>query len=169
MIKSGNALLKKAPKRITLRDIQRALHYFSKALHYLRNNGTATSKQIARLCQKLLEASLMLSMATKDPSEQMAVCEQARNYGKAALDNVINCGDDCMAAQADFLLACADTWKVVLQVRQDDGNPRNWQQRRNAEVVMHEKLDVLRRFPQLNMDWYEAQAVKYLEHLDRDA
>lgn len=168
LIQSGNALLKKAPTRLTVRDIQRALHFYSKALHFHRNNGTATSKQIARLCQKLLEASLMLSMAVKDPSEQMVACEQARNYGKAALDNVHNCGDDCMAAQADFLLACAETWKTVLKIRADSDDPRNWQRERDAEVLITEKLSALRMFPQLNMDWYEGQAVRYVEHLDRE-
>lgn len=110
----------------------------------------------------------MMSMAVKEPGEQMAACEQARNYGKAALDNVLKCGDDCMAAQADFLLGCAETWKVILQIRADSGNPRNWQRKKDAEVLITEKLSALRVFPQLNVDWYEAQAVKYIEHLDKE-
>jgi hypothetical protein len=109
----------------------------------------------------------MLSIAARDPREQKTACDQARNYGEAALDNVLSSGDACMVAQVEFLIACVSTWKMFLQSRMSGTDIRSHPRRTAMENEMEERLGGLRRFPNLDMEGYEAQAAKYLGYLDR--
>jgi hypothetical protein len=166
MISLGNARLKISPDRITVENLKEARHYFSKALHYLKNqsNPPPSPKQVSRVCQKLMETSLGLSMRTHG-TERKEHADQAHKYGEAALDNVLRSQDECMTAQVQFLLTCVTIWRMYSQARVSGNDPRSHPGIERVEVLMTERLDDLRRFTNLDMEVYEAQARKYLGYL----
>ncbi|KAF2501496.1 FabD/lysophospholipase-like protein [Lophium mytilinum] len=165
LINLGNSNLKVSPDRITIDHLKQARHYFSKALHYLENNPASSPKQVSRVCQRLMETSIGLSMKVRDAAERKRHANQAHEYGKAALDNVLRCQDICMIAQVQFLLACVSVWKVYLEARTSGVEPKSHPERDNVEVLVVERLEELRRFQNLDMEAYEAQARKYLSYL----
>jgi hypothetical protein len=112
-----------------------------------------------------MEASIRLSMNARDIEERKQHADQGREYAEKALENAYNCGDDCMVAQSEFLLACVGAWRVYVSARMSRVEPRNHPRREGAEVLVEHKLEELRNFPRLNMEAYEAQAKKYLGYL----
>lgn len=109
-----------------------------------------------------MESSLLLSIREREPEARKRACEQARQYGEAALNNVFSCDDECMVAQVEFLLACVSARKVYLQAKINSSVRTE-----GVESLMREKLGALSKFPHLDMDGYEAQADIYLGYLDK--
>lgn len=109
-----------------------------------------------------MESSLGLSKKARDMSERKKLADEAREYGEAALENVVMSGDKCMVAQVEFLLACVTAWKVYLQARGSGVEPGDWQGREGVEVLMQRRLNGLRVFGNLDMERYEEQAEMYL-------
>lgn len=163
LLRLGNAQLRAS--RVTKNTLLQARHYFSKVLYYLREDPSASPKQVSRVCQKLLETFLGLSMMTSDKSERKEYADQARRYGEAALDNVLRVQDECMAAQVEFMLANVDVWKIYLQACAGGVEPGRHPKRREMEELVEERLGNLRRFGNLDMNSYENQARKYLSYL----
>ncbi|KAF2201423.1 hypothetical protein GQ43DRAFT_440599 [Delitschia confertaspora ATCC 74209] len=154
------------PDRLTTTILSKALHYFSKALYYLKQDPSTSSKQYSRLYQKLMDTSLRLSMLChSSPSERKEYADQAKEYGEAALINAMRVGDECMVAQIQFHLACASVWKVYLAARRAGVEPRAFPAREEVEVHVVERLGVLQRFGNLEMGWFEEQAEKFLGYL----
>lgn len=166
LINMGNSNLKVPADRITVNNLKQARHYFSKALHYLQSQSSSP-KQVSRLCQKLMETSLGLSMRARDGAERKEHADQARKYGETALDNVLRCEDECMAAQVQFMLACVSAWKVYLQARTSGMEPRNHPEREGIEVLIAQRLEELEKFQNLDMEAYEEQGRKYMGYLTK--
>jgi hypothetical protein len=166
LISLGNSQLKISPDRITVENLKQARHYFSKALHFLKNQShpAASPKQVSRVCQKLMETSLGLSMRTHG-TERKEHADQAHKYGEAALDNGVRSGDECMIAQLQFLLLCVTAWKMYSQARVSGNDPRSHPGIERVELLMAERLNELSKFQNLDMEVYEAQARKYLGYL----
>ncbi|KAF2706977.1 FabD/lysophospholipase-like protein [Pleomassaria siparia CBS 279.74] len=166
LITLGNSHLKVPPDRITVDNFKQARHYFTKALHYLKGDASSSLKQVSRLCHKLMETSLGLSMRARDGTERKVYANQAREYGETALNNVRRVQDQCMAAQVEFLLTCVGVWQMYLQARTGGLEPRDHPGRGDVEIEMTERLQVLARFGNLDMEAYEAQAQKYLGYVN---
>jgi hypothetical protein len=96
LIALGNSNLKTPSSRLTTAHLLRARSYFSKALLFMRKDPSTPPKDVSRVCQKLMESSLLLSQITRSLSERKEHAEQAQRYGEAALENVTTCGDTCM-------------------------------------------------------------------------
>jgi hypothetical protein len=165
LISLGNAQLKIPPSRITQKNLLRACHYFSKALYYLRNNPTTTPKQVARVCQKLLEATLGLSQIARATEERIEHADQAQKYGEIALENVVKCGDECMAAQVEFFLACVTAWKVYLHVRDDVSGSDSSADSESAQMLLVNRMEKLKEYPALDVGWYKEQVRTYIRYL----
>lgn len=165
LINSGNAQLKTPPNRITKNNLLKARHYFSQALHYLQQDNTTTPKQVARVCQKLLETELGLSQVIRAHEERIEHAAQAQKYGEVALENVMKAGDGCMAAQVEFLLACTTVWKVYLRVRSSQPEHGESPEAESAQLLLFQRLERLREYPRLPMDYYEEQVRTYAGYL----
>jgi hypothetical protein len=165
LISLGNAQLKVPPSRITKKNLIDACHYFSQALNYLRNNPTTTRKQVARVCQKLLEATLGLSQIARTTEERMKHANQAQKYGEVALENVVNCGDQCMAAQVQFFLACVTAWKVYLNIKEHAAGSDNTPDSERAQLLLFNRMEKLKDYPTLDVGWYERQVRTYVGYL----
>jgi hypothetical protein len=100
---------------------------------------------------------------TRPLNERREHADQAQNYGEVALENVVKAGDACMVAQVEFLLACVTAWKVYLRMKGgEDGSAG----REGVRVLMGTRLENLRRFPNVRVDWYEEQTRTYLGYLN---
>lgn len=165
LISLGNKCLKLPPDRTNRHDLVEAHKNFSNALNYLKADPSTTPKQVSRVCQKLMETSLRLSMTVRESTERKQHADQGREYAEKALDNARKCKDDCMVAQAEFMLACVGTWKVYVAAKMSRVEPSNHPKREGAEVLLVQRLEELRLFPHLDMDVYEAQARMYLGYL----
>ncbi|KAH8727730.1 acyl transferase/acyl hydrolase/lysophospholipase [Phaeosphaeriaceae sp. PMI808] len=163
LLSLGNKNLKTPSAQLTTNHLLHARHYFSKALHFLSNDPSTPPKQVARVCQKLLETMLRLSQMTRSLSERKEHAEKAQEYGEAALENVEKCGDDCMVAQVEFLLACVTAWKVYLRIKSGEDRIAA---RDGVRVLMDTRLAKLREFSNVSIEWYEGQAKLYLGYLD---
>lgn len=106
-------------------------------------------------------------MIAREGAKRKEHADQAREYGEAALDNVLRCQDDCMIAQVQFLLACVSAWKVYLKAKASGIEPRSHPGTEGIEKLMAERLEELSRFQNLDMEGYEAQAAKYLGYLTK--
>ncbi|KAH7378467.1 hypothetical protein DE146DRAFT_749720 [Phaeosphaeria sp. MPI-PUGE-AT-0046c] len=162
LISLGNTNLKTPSSLITTAHLLRARHYFSKALHFLRNNPSTSPKQVSRVCQKLTETLLLLSQMTRPLAERKDHADQAQSYGEAALENVVKAGDPCMVAQVEFLLACVTAWKVYLRMKSGEETASG---REGVRMLMERRLDMLSGYGNLQIDWYEEQAKTYLGYL----
>lgn len=165
LINLGNAELKTPAARITQKNLLQARHYFSKALHHLEADPSTSPKQVARVCQKLLEASLGLSQIVRVPEERKEHAEKAQKYGETALENVVKCKDECMAAQVEFLLACVTAWKVYLQTKDVAINPDRSVEVDNTQLLLMRRMEALRGYPKLDMSWYEGQVRTYVGYM----
>jgi hypothetical protein len=125
------------------------------ALSYLKSDPSTPPKQVSRLCQKLMDTSLSLSIKARRKTERKQHANQAREYAEKAVENARKADDDCMLAQAEFMMACVSAWKIYVEegalARQEV-----------AEVMLGQKLDELRKFEHLDLSNYEDQARKYL-------
>jgi hypothetical protein len=160
LIELGNAQLKISSDRRTKKNLENALEYFSKAILYLKNDPKASPKQVSRICQKLMETQIGLSMITPNPTRRKEHARNARENGEVALENVRKCRDECMVAQMEFSLACVTAWEVHLQ---PDGQDR--QVKENVQVLLEIRLNRLRRFKELEIGFYEEQMKTYLNYL----
>lgn len=165
LINLGNAELKTPASRITKKNLLEARNHFIKALQYLQNDPATSPKQVARVCQKLLEATLGLSQIVRLAEERMQYAEQARRYGEIALENVIKSEDQCMAAQVEFLLACITAWKVYLQMRDVQREPSASFDTDSAQLLLSQRMEQLRGYSKLDMTWYEGQVRTYAGYL----
>jgi hypothetical protein len=165
LISLGNAQLKVPPSRITKKNLIDACQYFAKSLYYLRNNPTTTPKQVARVCQKLLEATLGLSQKARTTEKRMEYANQAQKYGEVALENVVNCGDECMAAQVEFFLACVTAWKVYLNIREHAAASDDSPDSERAQLLLFNRMEKLKEYPTLDAGWYERQVRTYVGYL----
>ena len=104
-------------------------------------------------------------MTARENVERKQHADQGREYAEKALENARKCGDDCMVAQAEFMLACTGVWKVYVAARVSRLEPSNHLNREGAEVLLEQRLEELRQFPRLDMEVYEAQTRKYLGYL----
>jgi hypothetical protein len=112
-----------------------------------------------------METSIRLSMTARENAERKQHADQGREYAEKALDNARKCEDDCMVAQAEFMLACVEAWKVYVAARMSRVEPSSHPKREGAEVLLEQRLEEVRRFPHLDMEVYEVQARKYLGYL----
>jgi hypothetical protein len=110
-----------------------------------------------------METLLLLSQLTRPLPERKDHAEQAQEYGEAALNNVVQCGDNCMTAQAEFMLACVTAWKVYLGIK---GGEDGIAGREGVRALMERRLNCLREFPNVQIMWYEEQAKTYLGYLE---
>ena len=165
LISLGNAQLKIPTARITQKNLLQARHYFSKALHYLHNDPSTAPKQVARVCQKLLEAALGLSQISRAPEERKEHADQAKKYGETALENVVKSGDECMAAQVEFLLACVTAWKVYLLLKSHGSEQGGNVDTESVQTLLLKRKEKLQEYPQLDAAWYEEQARTYTRYL----
>ena len=104
-------------------------------------------------------------MTAHKSEERKQHADQGREYAEKALDNARKCEDDCMVAQAEFMLACVGAWKVYVAARMSRVEPNSHPKREGAEVLLEQRLEELRQFPHLDMEVYEAQSRKYLGYL----
>ncbi|KAF2682694.1 hypothetical protein K458DRAFT_390614 [Lentithecium fluviatile CBS 122367] len=162
LIDLGNSQLKISSDRRTRNSLEKAFHYFSKTLFYLKNDPKASPKQVSRVCQKLMETEIGLSMITQNSTKRKKHAHQAREYGEVALENVTKCADECMVAQMEFLLACVTAWEMYLQSEVDG---QDHQVTENVQVLLETRLNRLRRFQELKIEFYEEQMKTYLGYL----
>lgn len=165
LISQGNTYLKLPPDRITRHDLIKAHENFSKALTYLKTDPSTPPKQVSRLCQKLMETSIRLSMTARESAERKQHADQSREYAEKASYNARKCEDDCMVAQTEFMLAYVGAWKVYVAARMNGVEPSSHPEREAAEVLLEQRLEGLRQFTHLDMEVYEVQARKYLGYL----
>ena len=104
-------------------------------------------------------------MTARESAERKQHADQGLEYAEKALENARRCEDDCMIAQAEFMLACVGAWKVYVAARMIGVEPSSHPKREGAEVLLEQRLEELRQFPRLDMEAYEAQARKYLGYL----
>jgi hypothetical protein len=162
LIALGNANLKIPSSQLKTAHLLHARSYFSKALLFMRKDPSTPPKDVSRVCQKLMESSLLLSQISRPLPERKEHAEQAQRYGEAALENVTTCGDTCMVAQVEFMLACVTAWKVYLRMK---GGEEGAAGQEGVRVLMETRLENLKAFPRLQIDWYESQARTYLGYL----
>jgi hypothetical protein len=115
------------------------------------------------VCQKLLETFLLLSQLSRQLPERKQHADKAQEFGEAALENVVLCGDACMGAQVEFMLACVVAWKVYLGMK---GGEDGGAEREGVRVLMGRRVDVLRAYGNLDVGWYEEQVRVYLRYLE---
>ncbi|KAJ4295580.1 hypothetical protein N0V90_007593 [Kalmusia sp. IMI 367209] len=169
LVKTGNANLKIPYARRTQTNLLNARHCFHKALHYLQNDPASSPKEVARVCQKLLETDLGLSM--KAPSsnhhERRQHADQALEYGQAALDNCVRINNQTMVVQVQFMLAALGIWRVYIQAKASGAEPRFCLGREDALTQMHHVLNALKSIPNMDHAGYEEEARYYAKWLDR--
>jgi hypothetical protein len=162
LINLGNVQLKISLDRRTKMNLDKAFDYFSKAIFYLKNDPKTSPKQVSRICQKLMETQIGLSMMASTSTRRKGHAQQAREYGEVALENVTKCRDECMVAQMDFLLACITAWEMYLQSEIDG---RDHQVIETVQVLLETRLNRLRGFKELKIKFYEEQMKTYLGYL----
>jgi len=104
-------------------------------------------------------------MTARESAERKQHADQCHEYAEKALDNARKCEDDCMVSQAEFMLACVGAWKVYVAAKMSRVEPSSHPKREGVEVLLEQRLEELRRFPQLDMEVYAEQARKYLGYL----
>lgn len=75
----------------------------------------------------------------------------------------MQCGDECMVAQVEFMLACVTAWKVYLGSKSGEESAAG---REGVRLLMRKRLSNLRLFPMLHIEEYEVQAKTYLGYLN---
>jgi hypothetical protein len=162
LISLGTTALRTPPTQLTTAHLLLARHYFSKALFFLRLDQSTPPKRVSRVCQKLLETCLLLSQLARQLPERKTHADKAQEFGEAALENVVMCGDRCMVAQVEFKLACVTAWKVYLGMK-SGGNEEAG--RNGVRLLMERRVEGLRGFGNVEIGWYEEQARVYLGYL----
>jgi hypothetical protein len=109
-----------------------------------------------------METELLLSQISRPLAERKEHADQAQEYGEAALENVMTCGDACMVAQVEFMLACVTAWKVYLRTRSGEEGAAG---REGIRVLMEMRLSTLKEYRKLQIEYYEEQARTYLGYL----
>jgi hypothetical protein len=117
------------------------------------------------VCQRLLETTLGLSQISRAPEERKQHSDEAQQYGETALANALKSGDMCMAAQVNFLIATVTAWQIYLQLKLGEEDADGSVKKENVEMLLRQRLDQLRKFPQLNIGKYEVQAKTYAGYL----
>jgi len=168
LIRIGSAHLRASPDSDPIQNLDSAHQKFHQALLFLQNDPSASPKQFSQLCQKLTETCLGLSMQARTKADRKEFADRAREYGQAALDNVLKCQDPCKLAQVQFLLVRVSAWKMYVQARMKGIDPRSEPGRENIEILMEERLRELRQFPELStsMEGYEEKARQFLGYLN---
>jgi hypothetical protein len=167
LIDRGNAHLRDPALPMKRRNLLQARSDFSKTLYYLKNDPSTTPKQVARICQKLFEATLGLSQVVRVHEERKEHADQAQQYGEAALANAVKSGDMCIAAQAEFFLATITAWKIYLQLKSEGEDVNIGVERESVEILLLQRLHQLRQFPNVDIARYEAQAKAFTGYLVR--
>jgi hypothetical protein len=167
LIDRGNDHLRDPAPHMKRRNLLQARSDFSKALYYLQNDPSTTPKQVARICQKLFEATLGLSQVARIHEDRKEYAHQAQQYGEGALANAVKSGDVCIAAQAEFLLAIITAWKIYLQLKSEGVDVNISMERENVEILLLQRLHQLRQFPNVDIGKYEAQAKTFTGYLVR--
>jgi len=170
IIRTGNESLKIPYARRTRNDLLNAGHYFDQALKSLQGNPSVSSpKDVARVCQKLLETELALSM--KMPSgnhhERRQHADRALEYGEAALDNAVKINNQIMVVQIQFLLAALNIWRVNIQAKASGIEPRLAPGRDFALAKIQTILREIHTIESLDYAGYEEQARYYEKWLNR--
>jgi hypothetical protein len=106
-----------------------------------------------------------LSQIARAPEERKEHANQAQKYGEIALENVVNCGDECMAAQLEFFLACVTVWKVYLHIKQHESESDSSADCESAQLLLYNRMEKLKDYPKLDTSWYEGQVRTYVGYL----
>ena len=165
LINIGNKYLKQPSDRTQRKDLMEAQKHFSKVIEYYKADPSTPLKQVSRICQKLMETSIRLSMAARQSAERQQHADQAREYGEKLLANARMSQDDCMVAQAEFMLACVGVWNVYVAASLTKVEPCAHPKCEAAEVMLEHRLNELRQYPHLDMETYEGQARNYQRYL----
>jgi hypothetical protein len=147
---------------VTYRDASQARDYFWRALQYLSNDPQASVKQVARICHKLAETLLRMSILVRTAEKQSSHANEAEQYCDTSITNLKDSGDECMVAQVEFLLVCITAWRMYLGSRYDGPDEAIYH---DVEARMENSLDKLRRFKELNMEAFVKQRNFYLAYL----
>jgi hypothetical protein len=148
------------------RDLINAHQNFSQALEYLQYDPFTPPKQVSRLCQKLMETSIRLSMVSHEIAEKRQYADKARDYAESSLSNAQRSGDECIIAQAEFMMACVQVLRVYVATKENRLDSSTLYARREvAEVQLEQRLMGLRRFAHLDMEVYEGQANQYMAYI----
>ena len=97
------------------------------------------------------------SILAPKPKKQTAHAKAAHEYAQAALQAAEDSGDDCMAAQVEFLLACVALWLLRLQSESE----RTEQAVSKAKDELRIGLERLKRYPEVKTRVYEEQMKVY--------
>lgn len=142
-----------------------AIEQYTHALQGAKRTPETTAKERARIYQKLTQTSMNCSILAPKPKKQSAHAQAAQEYGRASLQAAKESGDECMAAQVEFLLACVAAWVAHLQRSGD----KSGDEIAKVEGDMQNKLEKLKRYPELKMKVYEEQMRVYLGYLLGDS
>ncbi|PVH93692.1 FabD/lysophospholipase-like protein [Periconia macrospinosa] len=154
LISLGTSSLRKNPP-----NLPQAYINLTTALSFLRADPATPPKNVSRLCQKLTQTSLLLSMSARSGTKRKQHADQAREYADKALENAKMADDECMVAQAEFMGACVGVWKVFV-------NGGSIEKREVVEVLLGQRLDELRAFEgTVGVRAYEEMAGTYLGYL----
>lgn len=135
-----------------------AIEQYTQALQRARRSPETSPKERARIYQKLTQASMKSSILAPKPKKQTAHAKTAQEYAQEALRAAKDSGDDCMAAQVEFLLACVALWLLRLQ---SEGE-RSEEALSKAKDELNICLERLKRYPEVKIRVYEEQMRVYL-------
>lgn len=135
-----------------------AIEQYTQALQRARRIPETSPKERARIYQKLTQASMKSSILAPKPKKQTAHAKAAQEYAQEALRAAKDSGDDCMAAQVEFLLACVALWLLRLQ---SEGE-RSEEAVSKAKDELNICLERLKRYPEVKIRVYEEQMRVYL-------
>ena len=149
---------------MTYTDACQARDYFWRALQHLSDDSHASLKQVARICHKLAETLLRMSVLARTAEKQMSHAKEAEQHGGTSIANLKDSGDECMVAQVEFLLVCITAWTMYLRSKNDGLDEAVYH---DMEARMENSLHRLRQFEQLGMNAFAKQRDYYLAYLQR--
>jgi hypothetical protein len=135
-----------------------AIEQYTQALQRAKRSPETSPKERARIYQKLTQASMKSSILAPKPKKQTAHAKAAYEYAQAALQAAKDSGDDCMAAQVEFLLACVALWMLRLQSEGERAEEAVSKGKDELQIC----LERLKRYPEVRTRVYEEQMRVYL-------
>jgi hypothetical protein len=135
-----------------------AIEQYTHALQRAKRSPETSPKELARIYQKLTQASMKSSILAPKPKKQTAHAKAALEYAQAALQAAKESGDNCMAAQVEFLLACVALWLLRLQSESERSDEAVSKAKDELQIC----IERLKPYPEVKIKVYEEQMRVYL-------
>lgn len=166
----GDFYLKRKLPETYVRDLQSALFYFSRALHYLTDSTQGPNQKrllgLTRVYFKLMDTETHMSYSHNISVEERARhLHEAQRYGTIALEKAREMGDKGREAQIAFQMACVKGREVELDAKMGLAVQKVLRKRDETLQAITAALDELRSLNRPNIEESELLAEHWRNRL----